>query len=170
MDGSWNPWKMTAIGVALIVMTALVTTVIVAKWKPPAADPSAVVAASPSSALPATPAPPPAPAAQAEPAPHPSLPAAVEACNKYAAGRPSHRDKTVEVVKDGAIGGAIGAAVGAAGGAIAGGGSGAGKGAGIGGLVGIGGGVLYGLNENKKSDERYRRAYAGCMRSHGYGG
>jgi hypothetical protein len=142
MDNSWNPWKMTAIG-----------------------------AASPSSALQAAPpTPPPPPAAQAQPAPHPSLQAAVEACNKYAASRAAHRDKTVEVVKDGAIGGAIGAAVGAAGGAIAGGGSGAGKGAGIGGLVGIGGGVLYGLNENKKNDESYRRAYAGCMRSHGYGG
>ena len=64
--------------------------------------------------------------------------------------------------------GEMGAAVGAAGGAIAGGGSGAGKGAIIGGLLGVGGGALYGVNENRKGDERYRAAYAGCMRSRGY--
>lgn len=173
MDGSWNPWKMTAIAMALVVVTALVTTVVVANWKGRAAEPPAVGAASPamqaSSAPPPVPPTPPAPPAT-EPAPALSLQAAVDACNRYAASRTAHGDKTVEVVKDGAIGGAIGAAVGAAGGAIAGGGQGAGKGAGIGGLVGIGGGVLYGLNENKKHDEHYRRAYAGCMRSHGYAG
>src|SRR5437899_891254 len=59
---------------------------------------------------------------------------------------------------------------GAAGGAIAGGGKGAGKGAAIGSVVGAGGGTLYGLNESKKHDERYREAYAGCMRSRGYAG
>ena len=57
---------------------------------------------------------------------------------------------------------------GAGGGAIAGGGKGAGKGAAIGGLVGAGAGTLYGLNENKKHDERYRDAYGACMRSRGY--
>jgi hypothetical protein len=31
-----------------------------------------------------------------------------------------------------------------------------------------GGGTLYGLNENKKHDERYRDAYAACMLSRGY--
>jgi hypothetical protein len=30
------------------------------------------------------------------------------------------------------------------------------------------GGTLYGLNENKKHDERYRDAYAACMQSRGY--
>jgi len=45
-----------------------------------------------------------------------------------------------------------------------------GKGAVIGGLVGAGGGTLYGLNENKKHDESYRNAYAACMRSRGYTG
>lgn len=51
---------------------------------------------------------------------------------------------------------------------LAGGGRGAGKGAAIGGLVGAGGGTLYGLNENKQHDARYRDAYGACMRSHGY--
>jgi len=175
MDGSWNPWKMTAIAMALVVVTALVTTVVVANWKGRATEPPAVGAASP--ATQASSAPPPVPptssappATHDQPKPALSLQAAVDACNRYAASRTAHGDKTVEVVKDGAIGGAIGAAVGAASGAIAGGGQGAGKGAGIGGLVGIGGGVLYGLNENKKHDEHYRRAYAGCMRSHGHTG
>jgi hypothetical protein len=97
---------------------------------------------------------------------------AIEACNRVAAAeagaRKETKDKTVEVVKDGAIGAALGAAVGAAGGAIADGGKGAGKGAAIGGLVGAGAGSLYGLNENKKSDEKYRAAYSSCMRSRGY--
>jgi len=55
-------------------------------------------------------------------------------------------------------------------GAIADGGKGAGKGAAIGGVLGAGGGTLYGLNENKRHDERYREAYGNCMRSRGYSG
>jgi len=74
----------------------------------------------------------------------------------------------VEIVKGSAVAGLVGAAIGVAGGAIADGGSGAGKGAGIGGVLGLG--ALYGLNENRKTDERSREAYAACMRSRGYGG
>jgi hypothetical protein len=48
------------------------------------------------------------------------------------------------------------------------GGKGAGKGAAIGGLVGAGGGTLFGLNDDRKHDEKYRFAYARCMRSRGY--
>jgi len=94
----------------------------------------------------------------------------VDACNRYASSQVGESDKTTEVVKDVAIGAVVGAAVGAAGGAVAGGGKGAGKGAAIGGMVGAGGGTLYGLNENKKNDEKYRGAYSGCMRSRGYAG
>jgi hypothetical protein len=184
MDNSWNPWKMTAIGMALVVVTAIVTTVVVANWSGRVAEPPVAGSPSPSMQVTAAPAPPPAapiqpaPAAPAAGAPAPAArPAravpsqvAIDTCNQYAANQPTTKDKTLEVVKDGAIGAAIGAAVGAAGGAIAGGGQGAGKGAAIGGLVGAGGGVLYGLNENKKNDERYRQAYARCMRSRGYTG
>jgi hypothetical protein len=198
MDNSWNPWKMTAIGMALVVVTAVITTVVVANWTGRQAEAPAVAAASPSMPLsaaapqvtpgapaaapvlspgappvlpPGAPAPTqPAPAAQAKPAPAVPSKVAINACNRYAASRPTTKDKTVEVVKDGLIGGAIGAAVGAAGGAIADGGKGAGTGAAIGGVVGITGGALYGLNENKKNDERYRQAYASCMRSRGYTG
>ena len=38
----------------------------------------------------------------------------------------------------------------------------------IGGVLGAGGGALYGVNENRKPDERYRVAYASCMRSCDY--
>jgi hypothetical protein len=37
-------------------------------------------------------------------------------------------------------------------------------------VVGAGGGTLYGLNENRKHDERYRDAYASCMRARGFAG
>ena len=33
---------------------------------------------------------------------------------------------------------------------------------------GIGRGTLYGVNESKQHDERYRRVYASCMRARGY--
>jgi len=38
-------------------------------------------------------------------------------------------------------------------------------GAAIGGIVGAAGGMLYGTNEGNQTDEAYRAAYAGCMRS-----
>jgi hypothetical protein len=47
---------------------------------------------------------------------------------------------------------------------------GAGMGAPFGGVVGAGAGTLYGLNENRRHDERYRDAYASCMRARGYTG
>ena len=175
-----NPWKLTAIGMALVVVTALVTGLVVAQWSGVPADRKM---AEPAQTKPST-----APAARrsesAVPAParragsgSPSQPvstvptqAAIDACHQYAAAQAGQRDKTVEVVKDGTIGAVAGAAIGAAGGAIAGGGKGAGTGAAIGGLLGAGGGSLYGLNENQKHDQQYRDAYAACMRSRGHTG
>ena len=163
----WNPWKVTAIGMMLAMATALVTGLVVANWsgteanKRIAAD-TAAPAAKPARTVVTAQR---GPAAQAVP-----TQAAVDACNRAAAAQAGERDKTMEVVKDAAVGAVVGAAGGAAGGAIAGGGKGAGKGAAIGGVVGAGGGTLYGLNENKKHDERSREAYASCMRSRGYQG
>jgi len=37
-----------------------------------------------------------------------------------------------------------------------------------GGLVGAGGGTLYGIWDNKKHDEFFRDAYARCMKAKGY--
>lgn len=165
-QNGWNPWKITAIGMAVVVVTALVTGLVVANWTGTERDRAAAD-------KPAVTAEPPAKPARAATAVSttPSK-SAIEACNRYAAAEAGDKrdtqDKAVEIVKDGAIGAAVGAAVGAAGGAIADGGKGAGKGAAIGGLVGAGAGTLYGLNENKKSDERYRAAYARCMRARGY--
>jgi hypothetical protein len=163
MNQSWNPWKFTAIGMGIVLATALVTGIVVAKWgggetetavQSPAASPRVAQTTVTPESRPAAPAVP--------------TQAAIDACNQHAANQVGQKDKTMEVVKDAAIGAVVGAAVGAAGGAIADGGKGAGKGAAIGGVVGAGGGTLYGLNENKKQDERYRAAYSSCMRGRGY--
>lgn len=167
----WNPWKITALAMALVMATALITGLVVANWsssnhdaeqKAPANN--RVVQQPRSAAVkPAQPQ-----TVQARPA----VPTqeVVDACNRYASAQVGEADKTKEVVKDVAIGAVVGAAVGAAGGAIAGGGKGAGKGAAIGGVLGAGGGTLYGLNENKKNDEKYKDAYSSCMHSRGYTG
>lgn len=169
-DSGWNnPWKLTSVAMGLVAATALATGLVVANWTGKSSNNQTIDTAK------ARPAPPVASSQPARPAPTPStavVPAqsVIAACNQSAATQSGQRDKTVDTVTDGAIGAVAGAALGAAGGAIAGGGRGAGTGAAIGGLVGAGGGTLYGLNENKKHDERYRDAYAACMRSRGYAG
>jgi hypothetical protein len=175
----WNPWKLTAIGMALVIITALVTGLVVAQWSGrPVERHAAAPELSKTEPAPAArraesavPTPVRRPTA-APPAPSVAAPTqtTIDACHQYAAAQVGQRDKTVAVVKDGAIGAAVGAAVGAAGGAIAGGGSGAGKGAAIGGILGAGGGSLYGLNDNQKHDQQYREAYSACMRSRGHVG
>jgi len=174
---SWNPWKVTALAMALVMATALVTGLVVANWsgsRQEVAQPASALATARLSQQPKTASvKPAAPQTQAAPAPQvPAVPTheVVDGCNRYASAQVGETDKTKEVVKDAAIGAVVGAAVGAAGGAIAGGGKGAGKGAAIGGVVGVGGGTLYGLNENKKNDEKYKAAYSSCMHSRGYTG
>jgi uncharacterized protein YcfJ len=172
MDKSWNPWKVTALFLALVMATALVTGLVVANWSGSSPESAPMIAAGTRPAQPARATtvkpstPQVVPAAPATPAV--PTPEAVDACNRYAASQVGEQNKTQEVVKDAAIGAVVGAAVGAAGGAVAGGGKGAGKGAAIGGMVGAGGGTLYGLNENKQHDEHYRAAYSNCMRARGY--
>ncbi len=174
MDG-WNPWKITTIAMLLMLATALVTGSVVANWKGGGERTAAGTSKDPArpSTRPATPAPP-APRAAATPVTRPQRavppPDVVEACNRHASAQAGERDKTMDTVKNVAVGAVVGAAVGAAGGAIADGGKGAGKGAGVGGVLGAGAGTLYGLNENRKHDERYRDAYAGCLRARGYAG
>jgi hypothetical protein len=171
--GNWNnPWKLTTIALVLVGATALATGLVVANRTGKTADTQATVAdkqpavaTAPGSAAPRV-----AQAPAAAPAPAVPTQSAIAACNQAAATQSGNRNKTVDTVKDAGIGAIAGAAVGAAGGAIAGGGKGAGTGAAIGGLVGAGGGTLYGLNENQKHDQRYRDAYASCMRSRGYTG
>lgn len=153
--GGWNLWKVTAIGMAVVFATALVTGLVVANWvgnqKIRPVTPAVQKAVLPHVALRPVP-------------PRPSA-SDIEACKRYASSVVG--DKTTEVVKDALIGGAIGAGVGAAGGAIGGGGKGAGKGAGIGGLVGATAGTLYGLNEANQHEARYAAAYRTCVHRRG---
>jgi hypothetical protein len=161
----WNPWKMTAIGLGLVVAAALITGVVVANWSGHEGTQKVVTSPATTKTPVATAQVAPT-AAVAPPLGVPSQ-AVIDACNQQAA-QAAPQSKTTELVKDGAIGAVVGAAVGAGGGAIVGGGSGAGKGALIGGVLGAGGGALYGVNENRKTDERYRAAYASCLRARGY--
>jgi hypothetical protein len=117
-----NPWKITAIAVALVMVTALVTGV-VASWTGPggpgrlAPNVESLKAAALRMAL--------APQSSAQATPSRST---IEACNRQAIDQVA-ADRTTEVVRDAAIGAVLGAAVGAAGGALADGGKGTGKGA-----------------------------------------
>src|SRR5215470_5980673 len=180
LNDSWkNPWKITSLALVLVGATALATGLVVANRsgkdadKKPvevsssqartasrATDSAAAPTAPRASTARATTATSTAPVASTAPSAltPPAVPtqAAIEACNHYAATESGQRDKTVDTVTDAGIGAVAGAVLGAAGGAIAGGGA--------------GGGTLYGLNENKKHDERYREAYAACMRGRGYTG
>src|SRR3989442_4097880 len=65
----------------------------------------------------------------------------VKACNDQAAAATGPRDKTTEVVKDGAVGALLGAAEGGTGGAVTGAGQAGGEGPPIGGRVRGGGGA-----------------------------
>ena len=161
IDESWkNPWKLTAIGMALVIASALVTSLVVANWTGRESGEKVPVVSSDRTATRSS-----SPAALTVP-----TQSVIAACNQSAAAQAGQRDKTRDTIIAGGIGAVAGAAVGAAGGAVVGGGSGAGQGAVIGGLVGAGGGTLYGLNENKKHDQRYRDSYAACMHARGYTG
>jgi hypothetical protein len=167
-----NHWKLTAIGLGIVLVTAAVTGVVVANWRnhgvtqapPEASAPPAggQVAAQGGKAMSS------APAGGPTASPARPSPSDIAACNQYAQAKA--RGGTADTIKDALIGGAVGAGVGAAGGAIADGGKGAGKGAGIGGLVGIAAGTLFGLNEANQKDARAVQAYQACMQSRGYVG
>ncbi|HSB45654.1 MAG TPA: hypothetical protein VLD60_11615 [Nitrospira sp.] len=159
-----NPWKLTSIGLVVVGITAGVTAYVMG-GKNSAQDPASTQqSAAQQSAARETAA---KPQHKATPVQHSQPPESVVlACNKQAEDQVA--SKTEEMVKDAALGAAITAGVGAAAGAIADGGKGAGKGAAIGGVVGAAGGTLYGLNENKTRDERFRAAYASCLQAKGY--
>src|SRR5260370_19477692 len=126
----WNPRKMTAIGLGLVVATALITGVVVANRSGYEGTQKAVTSAATTTTRAAEVAP---AAAVAPPLGLPSQ-AVIDACNQHAA-QAAPQSKATELLKDGAIGAVVGAAIGAAGGAIVDGGSGAGNGAGIGRLL-----------------------------------
>lgn len=150
-----NPWKVTAIAMALVLVTGLLTGVVVSNWTGPhglerrAPKLEPLKAAAVRMAL--------APQSSALATPSRST---VEACNRQASEQVGPQDTTTVVVKEAAIGAVLGAAVGAAGGA--------GKTAAIGTLGGAGSGTLFGLDAGRQHDQNYRSAYARCMRSRGY--
>lgn len=154
-----NPWKLTSIGLVVVGLSVGVTAFVMGGKN--AADTSAPrqqAAAQETAGKPQH---------KATPVQHSQPPESIVlACNKQAEDQVA--DKTQEILKDAAIGAAVTAGIGAATGAIADGGKGAGKGAAIGGVVGAAGGTLYGMNENKSRDERFRTAYASCLQAKGY--
>ncbi len=171
MAGSeWNPWKLGVIAAAVIVTTAVVTSLVVGNWSHQEAGKPTTTTVTGAPAVPKTARQTANPRPQAEaPRPVAQTPSQsdIQACNDYAKSV-SSGDKTKDVLTKGLIGGALGAVVGTAGGAIAGGGKGAGKGAAIGGIVGATAGTLYGLNGANQNDARATQAYRTCMRDRGY--
>src|SRR6266850_42890 len=145
-------WKMTAIGLVIAAIVAVVTGIVVAnrtgtneaKLAAPSASPSTTVnpqvaqapTTPPPAAQPTTPAPAPSTSAPVSRSGVPPQSVVAE-CNRVAEaqGGPekTRNDKIVNAAKDAGIGALGGAAVGALGGGIASGGKGAGKGALIGG-------------------------------------
>src|SRR5262245_27657289 len=104
-DERWNPWKLTTIGLGLVIATALITGLVVASWNNNNASAPATSASAPrTTPAPAAPSRPPAVATAPAPAPprHVATPAPspadVEACNTQANSQAG--DKTLNVVKD----------------------------------------------------------------------
>ena len=157
----YNHWKLATIGMALVLTTALITSVTTAYFTRPTDEP-AVVAPAPL-AVAATPpvlarrtAQPMARPVAAEPvtsAPVTSAPAPAASPTRTVATVPADcstgGDRALRIAKPGAVGGLVGAGLGAAGAAIAGGGKAAGQGALIGGLAGVVLGSGYGAYQTK---------------------
>jgi hypothetical protein len=113
-DGSWgNPWKLTTIGLVVLIAAALVAEIVVAHRFGAGAERQPAVVATPASRVAAAPAPQPAVARAPQPVSSTPPRASIEACHQQAE-QASRQDKTVEGVKDGAIGVIGVAAVGAA--------------------------------------------------------
>jgi len=105
VEDSWNLWKMTAVGMVLIVSIAVVTGLVVAGWGPREDRDVAALSA-------------PAPARRVVAGPRDPEPGDVSACNQYAKAQAGN--KAIEVVKDGGPGAGKGAAIGGMVGATAG--------------------------------------------------
>jgi hypothetical protein len=146
MTGRWNPWGVTALGLVVVMATALVMGLVVANWSGSSQEPEPIRQA-PAAARPRPPSrsvsvmPAASPIARTEPvAIVVPTDEAVQACNRRAADEAGDPDRTEQVVKDAASGGGAAAQS----------------------------GTLYGLNESRRNDEKYRAAYSSCMRARGY--
>jgi hypothetical protein len=121
-----NPWKLTAIGILLVLVTAVTTGLATAYFVTPREPikPQLRVASA-------------RPVAQTR---YVATTTTTVGCDSDA--------KIGRIAKAGLIGGLLGGAVGAGGGAVVSGGRGAGKGAAIGGITGAVAGGLYGAHQN----------------------
>lgn len=99
-DDGWNPWKLAAIGMALVMVGALITGLVVANWTGPGSmvtlpaplpETTQVRLPPASRVLPPSAVPP----AALEPVALPE--GIVEACNEYAAKQEEQLDKATEV-------------------------------------------------------------------------
>jgi hypothetical protein len=146
MTGRWNPWSVAALGLVFVMASALVTGLVVANWSGSSqeAEPrrqNSAGSRSWQSTRTVSVKPAAAPIAGSVPVAV-ALPTAeaVQACNQRAADEVGAPERTEEAVKDATSGG----------------------------VAAVGGGTLYGLNESRRNDEKYRAAYASCMRARGY--
>ena len=128
-----NPWKLTTIGIALVLVTALTTGLATAYLVAPD-QPTPKPRVASARTFTATSA---RPVAQTR---YVATTTTTVGCDNDA--------KIGRIAKGGVIGALLGGAVGAGGGAVVDGGRGAGKGAAIGGITGAVAGGLYGAHEN----------------------
>jgi hypothetical protein len=99
-DGSWgDPWKLTTIGLVVVVVTALVAEIVVAHRFGARADRDVVVAATAPSRAATAPAPQPAVARTAPPVASTPPRAGVEACHRQAE-QASQRDERDQRYRD----------------------------------------------------------------------
>src|SRR5207244_13551860 len=134
-----DTWKMTAIGLVLLVAAVGITTFVVGQSREGESPKATPKATSKRAAI----------------EHHRTTQVEINQCNEYADSQVT--SKTTEVLKDAGLGGVAGAGTGAAGGAIGSGGSGDGEGAAIGGIVGVVGGTVVGLKGSKARDEGYKK-------------
>src|SRR5437762_14231352 len=97
---NWNPWKVTAIAMALMMSTALVAGLVVAN-RVGTENETKAVATTPTTSAPA--------AGVARTPPIPTQ-AVVDACNRHASAHPGNRDKPAATVKNPAVGPVVGPA------------------------------------------------------------
>ena len=146
MTRGWNPWNIAALGLVLVMASALVTGLVVANWSGSSHEPeprrqAPTASRSWQSTRTVSVKPAAAPIAGSVPLAV-ALPTAeaVQACNRRAADEVGAPERTEEAVRDATSGG----------------------------VAAVGDGTLYGLNESRRNDEKYRAAYASCMGARGY--
>jgi hypothetical protein len=143
---------MAALGLVFVMATALVTGLVVANWSGSSQEPELRRQAPAASrswqstrTVSVKPSATPIVRGLAGAGPIPT-PEAVRACNQRAADEVAEPERAEDAVK---MGGLV-------------------KSVASGGEAGAGNGTLYGLNESRRNDEKYRAAYTSCMRARGY--